>query len=273
MSQSWANHEPINPFIYHSLPMQLFFTEFEKKNDIINIKDQEILKQMKQVLRAKTGDNFYVQNKENERYEVSLQTLQKDILEAKINNLIPQKQEKNRQATMLIAMPNKQEKIELIVQKLTEIWINNIIFWPSERSVIKSRNTNKDERLQKIAREALEQSRGRSLPKISFLTDIKNIIDKQDQEIIIFDKTEKESPRPSPSEREISPSLKDLGALHGWKGLGDEGKIAVVGPEGGLTPRDYDLFKNTKHLIHDLGDTVLRTETAAIIAWRLIKNT
>jgi 16S rRNA U1498 N3-methylase RsmE len=42
-------------------------------------------------------------------------------MEAKINKIIPQKQETTRHTSMLIAMPNKQEKIELIVQKLTEI--------------------------------------------------------------------------------------------------------------------------------------------------------
>ena len=60
---------------------------------------------------------------------------------------------------MLIAMPNKREKSELIVQKLTEIGIQNIYFWPSERSVIRQWNEKKAERLDKISHEALEQSR------------------------------------------------------------------------------------------------------------------
>jgi 16S rRNA (uracil1498-N3)-methyltransferase len=56
-------------------------------------------------------------------------------------------------------MPNKWDKAEIIVQKLTEIGINHIVFWPSERSVIKETNKNKIERLEKISKEALEQSR------------------------------------------------------------------------------------------------------------------
>jgi len=56
-------------------------------------------------------------------------------------------------------MPNKREKAELIVQKLSEIGVDEIAFWPAERSVIKQRNEKKADRLHKIAKEAVEQSR------------------------------------------------------------------------------------------------------------------
>lgn len=42
------------------------------------------------------------------------------------------------QSAMLIARPNKQDKSELIVQKLTEIWIQSLFLSASERSVVKS---------------------------------------------------------------------------------------------------------------------------------------
>ena len=45
---------------------------------------------------------------------------------------------------MLIALPNKQEKLELIVQKLSEIGVDEIFLWASERSVLKRLNPNKE---------------------------------------------------------------------------------------------------------------------------------
>ncbi|MEI7562212.1 MAG: RsmE family RNA methyltransferase [bacterium] len=81
------------------------------------------------------------------------------------------------QITMCIAMPNKREKAELIVQKLCEIGIAHITFWPAERSIIKQWNEKKAERLRKIAKEAIEQSRGRFFPKISFVEKIENILE------------------------------------------------------------------------------------------------
>ena len=87
-------------------------------------------------------------------------------------------------------MPNKWEKAELIVQKLSEIGIDKIIFWPSERSVIKQRNNKKEERFQKIIKEAVEQSRGRKLPELVFNANLSQEL--QDKDIIIFDKDEQE---------------------------------------------------------------------------------
>ncbi|MDR3168941.1 MAG: RsmE family RNA methyltransferase [Candidatus Peribacteria bacterium] len=61
---------------------------------------------------------------------------------------------------MLIAMPNKREKAELIVQKLSEIGIDQLLFRPAERSILKRESfQKKEERLIKIAKEAVEQSR------------------------------------------------------------------------------------------------------------------
>jgi 16S rRNA U1498 N3-methylase RsmE len=46
----------------------------------------------------------------------------------------------------------------------------------------------------------------------------------------------------------------------------------LIWPEGGLTARDYQTFEWTKYDIYGLGETVLRTETAAIIWGRVLKN-
>jgi 16S rRNA (uracil1498-N3)-methyltransferase len=87
---------------------------------------------------------------------------------------------------MLVAMPNKREKAELIVQKLCEIGVDTIIFRPSERSVVKVWNPNKEERLLKISKEAVEQSRGWKLPTVTFMSDIHERL--QNNKLIVFDK-------------------------------------------------------------------------------------
>ncbi len=79
-------------------------------------------------------------------------------LQGKILIAIPSP-ESQVSTTLFIAMPNKREKAELMVQKLTEIGIKKILFRPAERSVIKSWNDNKYQRLLRIAKEAVEQSR------------------------------------------------------------------------------------------------------------------
>lgn len=83
-------------------------------------------------------------------------------------------------------MPNKRDKIELIVQKLTECGLDQMIFWPSERSVLKEWNPKKEERLQKIIKEAVEQSRGRIVPELIFTTNPKELIGTNP--LVVFDK-------------------------------------------------------------------------------------
>ena len=170
--------------------MQLFVTEYTKKNDILIINDVELLSQVRKVLRAKIGDVIRIQNPMNEekktRYELRIERWNDTHMEGKI--LSEQIHESTPETTiMIVAMPNKWDKAEVIVQKLSEIGISEIIFWPSERSVLKERNGKKEERLQKIIKEAVEQSRGRKQPKLVFCNDVTKYI--QDAEVIIFDKS------------------------------------------------------------------------------------
>ncbi len=142
--------------------MQLFITTYRKKADIVTIEDIEILSQVRKVLRAKIGDTIWIQDPVNEaekiRYEVRINDWNDKALQGTIVSETPHHLEP-QQLQMIIAMPNKWDKAELIVQKLSEIGVSHIIFWPSERSVIKERNSKKGERMQKILKEAVEQSR------------------------------------------------------------------------------------------------------------------
>jgi len=81
-------------------------------------------------------------------------------------------QEKNSeicpQLTLYQALPNKFEKIELIVQKCCEIGYKKIFFFQSDRSQKIHISENKKLRIQKIAIEASEQCGGSRIPEIEF---------------------------------------------------------------------------------------------------------
>lgn len=151
---------------------------------------------------------------------------------------------------MIIAMPNKWDKVELIAQKLTECGIDHIIFRPSERSVIKERNEKKANRIYKIIKEAVEQSRGWTVPELHFTTNITEYL--KNTEVIVFDKI-------GAKEQNIVP----ISTSH---------VTGIIGPEGGFTPRDYKLLEVYHPHIQHLGEQVLRMETAAIIGGRLLQN-
>jgi len=226
--------------------MQLFITDFKQNWDKIIISNPEILEQTRKVLRMKIWDKFFVQ-KENMRYQLEISSWDKFSITGKILETILQtKDVSNKNIWIVVAMPNKWSKAELIVQKLSEIWVDEIYFRPSERSVLKDWNNKKWERLQKISQEAVEQSRWWKLPKIEFVKNIFPVL--QNKKIIVFDMVDQKAIPSCDSQANI---------------------IWIVWPEWWFTQKDYENFWKNFDLI-SLGDTVLRMETASIVwAWSL----
>jgi 16S rRNA (uracil1498-N3)-methyltransferase len=133
--------------------------------------------------------------------------------------------------------PVKGEKPEVIVQKLTELGIDEIIpLAPTRHSVVKwddARAAKNEERLRKIAREAAMQSRRTWLPSIRSITELADVL-----------------AMPEPGGCEIT----------------RDHHIVVIGPEGGFAPDELTTAVPTV----SLGESILRAETAAIVAGALM---
>jgi 16S rRNA (uracil1498-N3)-methyltransferase len=136
----------------------------------------------------------------------------------------------------------KKENFELVVQKATECGVSKIIPIITARTVKTGLNL---ERLQKIAREASEQSGRSTVPEIS--------------EPISFDES---------LEMTRQNDLKILFDISG-KFLGKTSKNSPaiwIGPEGGWTPEEIKKATQNNFKIASLGPNTLRAETAAIVA-------
>ena len=236
--------------------MQLFHIQSDKIhtkwNNIELFSVPELLSQLRKVLRIKKWDKIWIQfsdSKWTTRYELSIQDwTDKDLTGEIISSQTFSFSEKT--VSMLIAMPNKREKAELIVQKLTEIWVQNIYFRASERSIIRQRNEKKAERLDKISHEALEQSRWIQVPEIKFLNEkeLVNFIIWKD--VIIANMNWLPF---SQLTKELSNNI-----------------CGIIWPEWWFSEKDLSLFGNAN--IVDLWKNVLRMETASIVMARLFKN-
>ena len=145
----------------------------------------------------------------------------------------------------------KSGKLELVIQKLTEIGVDAIAPWFAERSVVRwdeRKRRAHGRRLRAVAREAAKQSRRAWLPDVR-----------------------------DPGDRPALPSLTLV--LHEGattrlsQELPDEPPEAigvVVGPEGGFSPGEIDGLIALGARVTGLGETILRTETAAIIGPALV---
>ena len=237
--------------------MQLFHIDADKVrvkwNNIELFSVRELLSQLRKVLRIKKWDKICVQYSSKEwtfRYELSIQNrTDRDLTGEIISSQTFSFPKKT--VSMLIAMPNKREKAELITQKLTEIWIENIYFRVSEHSIIRQRNDKKAERLDKISHEAVEQSRWIQLPEIKFLKsekDLKNFVNWKN--VIIA----------------------NMNWVSYWELTWNESNdlYGVIWPEWWFSEKDLKFFDNAK--VIDLWENILRMETASIVLWWLLKN-
>jgi len=136
--------------------------------------------------------------------------------------------------TVAVAIP-KQDRPEWLVQKLTELGVDSVVFCHAERSVVRwdaDRAGKHLAKLRTVAEAALQQSRGVWLPDIA-------------------------GPR---SVRDVLPGA--AAAEPGGRPLAVTDRVVAIGPEGGWSPAELELAAATV----TLGDTVLRVETAAVAA-------
>ena len=150
--------------------------------------------------------------------------------------------ERPKWALSIAFAPVKGEKPELIVQKLTELGIDEIIpLAPTARSVVRwdtAKAEKQTGRLQRVANEAAMQSRRVWLPVVQPVTQLADLVLRTD---VAF----------------AEPGGVEVSAVH---------RTIVVGPEGGFTPDE--LGESVGRV--SLGESVLRAETAAIVAGALM---
>ena len=163
--------------------------------------------------------------------------------------------------TLLQAIPEK-ERMELIVQKTTELGGCSIIPFKSERSVsIEQRDAKqkKSHKWNEIALKAAKQSRRAVIPEVhpycSF-TDAMMMVLNDDLKLILWEN------------EKINLLKKSIRAV---KGAGVKSVSVIVGPEGGFEQAEVEAATKTGFLPVGLGKRILRTETAAIIMIGLIQ--
>lgn len=150
----------------------------------------------------------------------------------------------------------KGEKSELIVQKLSELGANNLIFFESEFTVAKLKHNSKIERLSKIAHQACKQC-GRSKPlnlkdPIKFDA-IKNLMDNYDI-VLFFNENAGEECEP----KNLTDTIKKSKRI-----------ALIIGAEGGFSEKEIKFLNEMKlknFFNVSLGKRILRTETASISA-------
>ncbi|MCC6638971.1 RNA methyltransferase, partial [Candidatus Falkowbacteria bacterium] len=136
----------------------------------------------------------------------------------------------------------KNDKLEWVVQKATELGVGRIILMKTKHCVKQDASESFIQRLRKIAQEAAEQSEGAQIPIIDTPQSFNHVID----------------------------TAQSLGKVHLLNERGGEAfagiskGVFLVGPEGGFDESEF-LYATSKGVtMVSLGKRILRAETAAL---------
>ena len=210
----------------------------------LTITDENLVNQWRNVLRMEEGSKAILFDGHGDEALCEFISLNKKsatlkVLETK-KGLVP-----TREVTLYIALIKK-DNLELVLEKATELGVTRIV--PVEAARSEKKGINR-ERSEKILREASEQSGRATVPMLEEIIDIKNV---PRENFVVFD------PRGGVSAREFF-------ASHTTAPIS-----LLVGPEGGFTDEEIGFFKNRETPILTTGPTILRAETAAIVALTLV---
>jgi 16S rRNA (uracil1498-N3)-methyltransferase len=156
--------------------------------------------------------------------------------------------------TLVQAVP-KSQKMELIIQKATEIGVWMIVPVMTERGVVKldgERAEHKRERWQKIAEEAAKQCRAAWVPRVEPIVSIKRLMESG---------LETDLSLVGSLEHDAVPLRK---YLRSREGNPPQSVSLLIGPEGDLSPSELKLVKAKGVVPVSYGDRILRVETAAL---------
>lgn len=209
--------------------------------------------------RPRAGEAFTVCSLDKKYFRARVTRLGSDSAEIFIFEEFYGSVESDAEITLLQAIPEK-ERMELIIQKTTELGVSSIIPFKSKRSIsIEERDAKqkKSHKWGEIAVKAAKQCRRATIPQVqpccSFADAVKDS-SSHGLKLLLW-------------ENEKIGSLKQH--LNGVKDLNSVS--VIVGPEGGLEQSEVEEAKKAGFIPIGLGQRILRTETAAIIIVGLIQ--
>ena len=223
--------------------IRIFLSERLEENKRI-ILDKEQSHYITNVMRLKSGDKLLLFNGIDGEFLGSVVRIEKK----QITILANQKQKdqiKSSQISLAFCLL-KGQRLDLLIQKCTELGLKSFIPIISDHSIVRKINKN---RLKKIIIESCEQSDQLNVPSILDPLHLKDFAcSLKDEDKVFF--------------ADIESKSNDLKQMLESK---NKNYILFIGPEGDFSPKEREFIsKNDKFNRFSLGENILRSETAAI---------
>lgn len=237
---------------------RFFVSKDDVSDDKIVIKDKDF-NHIKNVLRMQVGEKLEV-SLDGRLYSGEIARVLEDtiiisILEFKGSS------EEDIEITLFQGLA-KGSKMDLIIQKGTEIGVKSFYAVSTHRTIVKINDEKKEKnrlnRWNTIAEEAAKQSKRAYIPEVKDIINFREMVEllKQEKVIIV----------PYEDERNISIGevLKEI------KSINEKKLNLIIGPEGGFEKEEIEAIKDLGGKVVSLGSKILRTETAGFVASTII---
>lgn len=222
----------------------------------------ELARHIGGVLRMRAGERVAVCTGDGAVRVTELARFDRDEIVGRVVDTLARQEDTAVRVTLYQGMP-KGDKLELIVQKCTELGVSAVVPVEMRRSVARldgGKADKKTERWQKIAQEASQQSKRLQTPQVGPYLRWNDFVRRAAQEmqagglcVVLWEDEETLGLRALL--RESAPP---------------EQISLVVGPEGGLAPEEVAQLRALGARSASLGPRVLRTETAGLAALSMV---
>ncbi|MGM9540037.1 16S rRNA (uracil(1498)-N(3))-methyltransferase [Anaerovibrio sp.] len=215
------------------------------------------------VMRARAGDRIMVADDEGKVGEYELTGFTEESVSMRLVQYVEERTESPVELVLAQCLP-KGDKLDMIVQKATELGVNIIVPLASDNCVARydgKKAQAKQEKWQKIANEAGKQCGRSRLPVVlpvqplqRWLKETMQACDDGTAVCMCY-------------ENELQQGIKEF--LQAWRDA--KRFVAVIGPEGGFSLSEASLARELGIASVSLGTRILRAETAAISAVAVIQ--
>ena len=202
------------------------------------------------VLRLKSGDEMFLMDGEGNYYRAQVTIAATHRCFYEILEKLPQERQWQGRVQLAIAPTKMMDRIEWMVEKATEIGVDEVSFLNcqfSERRLVKTT------RLEKIAVSAMKQSHKAFKPEINEMVAFKSFIN-----------------APREGRRYIAHCYEEVPRSYLFEELqktsGKEDATVMIGPEGDFSIEEVKMAVEAGWISVHLGESRLRTETAGLSA-------
>ncbi len=240
--------------------MNRFFVDpSDAQGDLVRIADPGDVAHLVRVLRVRPGERAIAVAAGEELVFEVLRLEAAEVVGRVVSRTRPRREPPLR--VILVQGLPKTDKMDLVVQKATELGVSGIVPVHTERSVKRledGRAEPKLRRWRRIARESARQSGRLAIPDVREVTDLETALQAAAQagSLLLF-----------PWEQEGGRGLREI------LQAAPEPRPSVhlfIGPEGGFSPAEAELAQRAGAWRVSLGPRILRTETAGLAALAMV---